>query len=222
MPKKTPGQYFLSKGISPSQLADRLEQLYPLEREVLLARASGETLRAIGGRLDLTPEGVRQVEIRALKKLREEDDTAQIQGRRFRLAVEQRLGVPLEKAVEGLPEPQPMLVLAYARGEPLADLAPTLGLSITEATALRDQAVACLLGEDRGSRAGKWAELKAAVAAALIESPLTYDDLEARFPMSRRRLMKLMQELVNEGRAELSDEYPFRFLGVKPPQRALD
>lgn len=222
MPKKTPGQYFLSKGISPSQLADRLEQLYPLEREVLLARASGETLRAIGGRLDLTPEGVRQVEIRALKKLREEDDTAQIQGRRFRLAVEQRLGVPLEKAVEELPEPQPTLVLAYARGEPLADLVPTLGLSITEATALRDQAVARLLGEDRGSRAGKWAELKAAVAAALIESPLTYDDLEARFPMSRRRLMKLMQELVNEGRAELSDEYPFRFLGVKPPQRALD
>jgi hypothetical protein len=40
--------------------------------------------------------------------------------------------------------------------------------------------------------------------------------------MSRRRLMKLMQELVNEGRAELRDEYPFRFLGVKPPQRALD
>ncbi|MCX8088975.1 MAG: sigma factor-like helix-turn-helix DNA-binding protein [Meiothermus ruber] len=215
MPKKTPGQYFLSKGVPPTKLAEHLEQLYPLEREVLLARAAGETLRAIGVRLSLTPEGVRQVEIRALKKLREEDITAQAQGRRFRLAVEQRLGVPLEEAVKELPEPQPTLVLAYAKGEPLADLAPTLGLSITEATALRDRAVSHLLGQERGSRAGKWAELKAAVAAALIESPLTYDDLEARFPMSRRRLMKLMQELVNEGRAELSDEYPFRFLGVQ-------
>jgi len=68
------------------------------------------------------------------------------------------------------------------------------------------------LGEERGSRAGRWVELKAAVAAALAQSPMTYEELEARFPMSRRRLMKLMQELVMEGRAELSDEYPFRFL----------
>ncbi|WP_333659999.1 sigma factor-like helix-turn-helix DNA-binding protein [Meiothermus cerbereus] len=216
MPKKTPGQYFLSKGISPGRLADHLEQLYPLEREVLLARATGETLRAIGQRLNLTPEGVRQVEIRALKKLQEEDTPAQVQGRRFRLAVEHRLGVPLEVAVKELPEPEPTLFLAYSRGEPVADLAPKLGLSITEATVLRDRAIARLLGEDRGSRAGKWVELKAAVVAALRESPLTYDDLEARFPMSRRRLMKLMLELVNEGQAELTDEYPFRFASAQP------
>lgn len=216
MPKKTLGQYFLSKGVPPNKLVAHLEQLYPLEREVLLARAAGETLRTIGERLSLTPEGVRQVEIRALRKLQEEDPTVQVEGRRFRLAVEQRLGVPLEKAVKELPEPQPRLVLAYAKGQPLAGLAPTLGLSITEATVLRDRAVSHLLGEDRGSRASQWAELKAAVAAALTETPLTYEDLEARFPMSRRRLMKLMQELVNEGRAELSDEYPFRFLGVAP------
>lgn len=221
MPKKTPGQYFLSKGVPPNKLTAHLEQLYPLEREVLLARAAGETLRKIGERFNLTPEGVRQVELRALKKLLEEDTTARTQGRRFHLAVEQRLGVPLEKAVEELPEPQPRLVLAYAKGELLAELAPALGLSITEATVLRDRAVSRLLGEDRGSRASQWAELKAAVVAALIESPLTYDDLEARFPMSRRRLMKLMQELVNEGRAELSDEYPFRFLGVAPDSVAL-
>jgi len=111
-----------------------------------------------------------------------------------------------------MPKPQRAIVLAYANGDSLGDLAPTLGLSITEATALRDQLVSRLLGEERGSRAGRWVELKAAVAAALAQSPMTYEELEARFPMSRRRLMKLMQELVMEGRAELSDEYPFRFL----------
>ncbi|MDW8426700.1 MAG: sigma factor-like helix-turn-helix DNA-binding protein [Meiothermus sp.] len=200
----------------PNKLTDHLEKLYPLEREVLLARASGETLRAIGGRLDLTPEGVRQVEKRALRKLQDESSPEQIQGRRFRLAVEQRLGMPLESVVRSLPKPERRVVLAYANGESLADLAPELGLSITEATALRDQVVSRLLGEERGSRAGKWIELKAAVAAALNESPMTYEELEARFPMSRRRLMRLMQELIMEGRAELSDEYPFRFLGVEP------
>ncbi|MCX7783017.1 MAG: RNA polymerase subunit sigma-70 [Meiothermus sp.] len=217
MPKKTPGQYFLSKGILPNKLTDHLEKLYPLEREVLLARASGETLRAIGGRLELTPEGVRQVEKRALRKLKDEGSPEQIQGRRFRLAVEQRLGMPLESAVKRLSKSERKVVLAYANGDSLADLAPDLGLSITEATALRDQVVSRLLGEERGSRAGKWVELKAAVAAALAQSPQTYEELEARFPMSRRRLMKLMQELVLEGRAEVSDEYPFRFLGMEQP-----
>ncbi len=213
MPKKTPGQYFLSKGILPSKLTDHLEKLYPLEREVLLARASGETLRAIGGRLELTPEGVRQVEHRALRKLRGENTKEQAQGRRFRLAVEQRTGEPLERVVERLSRAEREVVLAYANGASLSDLAPSLGMSVTEATVLRDQVVARLLGEERGSRAGKWVELKAAVAAALAESPLTYEELEARFPMSRRRLMKLMQELVAEGRADISDEYPFRFVG---------
>jgi DNA-directed RNA polymerase specialized sigma24 family protein len=213
MPKKTPGQYFLSKGVLPSKLADHLEKLFPLEREVLLARASGETLRQIGGRLELTPEGVRQVERRALKKLQDEGSSEQVQGQRFRQAVEQRLGTSLEAAVKRLPKPQRTIALAYANGYSLGDLAPTLGLSITEATALRDQVVSRLLGEERGSRAGKWVELKAAVAAALAQEALTYEELEERFPMSRRRLMKLMQELVLEGRAEVSDEYPFRFLG---------
>ena len=213
MPKKTPGQYFLSKGILPSKLTDHLEKLYPLEREVLLARASGETLRAIGGRLELTPEGVRQVEHRALRKLKGENTKEQAQGRRFRLAVEQRTGEPLERVVERLSRAEREVVLAYANGASLSDLAPSLGMSVTEATVLRDQVVARLLGEERGSRAGKWVELKAAVAAALAESPLTYEELEARFPMSRRRLMKLMQELVAEGRADISDEYPFRFVG---------
>mgnify|MGYP001052697279 CR=1 FL=1 len=217
MPKKTPGQYFLSKGILPNTLAEHLEALYPLEREVLLARASGGTLRAIGGRLELTPEGVRQVEHRALRKLKDESSPERAQGRRFRLAVEQRLGMPLESAVKRLPELKRQVVLAYANGESLADLAPTLGLSITEATALRDQVVSRLLGKEHGSRAGRWVELKAAVTAALLESPLTYEELEARFPMSRRRLTRLMKELVQEGRAELSDEYPFRFLGIAPP-----
>lgn len=210
----------MSKGILPNKLTDHLEKLYPLEREVLLARASGETLRAIGGRLDLTPEGVRQVEHRALRKLKDEGSPQQIQGRRFRLAVEQRLGMPLELAVKRLAKSERQVVLAYANGDSLADLAPELGLSITEATALRDQVVSRLLGEERGSRAGKWVELKAAVSAALLESPLTYEELEARFPMSRRRLMKLMQELVQEGRADVSDEYPFRFLGKEEPAGA--
>ncbi len=213
MPKKTPGQYFLSKGILPNKLTDHLEKLYPLEREVLLARASGETLRAIGMRLELTPEGVRQVEHRALRKLKGENTKEQAQGRRFRLAVEQRTGEPLERVVERLSRAEREVVLAYANGASLSDLAPSLGMSVTEATVLRDQVVARLLGEERGSRAGKWVELKAAVAAALDESPLTYEELEARFPMSRRRLMKLMQELVTEGRADISDEYPFRFVG---------
>lgn len=217
MPKKTPGQYFLSKGILPNKLTEHLEKLYPLEREVLLARASGETLRAIGGRLDLTPEGVRQVEHRALRKLKDEGSPEQAQGRRFRLAVEQRLGMPLESVVKHLTQLERQVVLAYANGDLLADLAPELGLSITEATVLRDQVVSRLLGQERGSRAGKWVELKAAVAAALAQSPLTYEELEARFPMSRRRLMKLMQELVQEGRADVSDEYPFRFLGKEEP-----
>lgn len=203
----------MSKGILPSKLTDHLEKLYPLEREVLLARASGETLRAIGGRLELTPEGVRQVEHRALRKLRGENTKEQAQGRRFRLAVEQRTGEPLERVVERLSRAEREVVLAYANGASLSDLAPSLGMSVTEATVLRDQVVARLLGEERGSRAGKWVELKAAVAAALAESPLTYEELEARFPMSRRRLMKLMQELVAEGRADISDEYPFRFVG---------
>jgi len=216
MPKKTPGQYFTSKGISPRRLVGHLEQLYPLEREVLLARAMGETLRAIGQRLNLTPEGVRQVEIRALKKLQGEDTPTQVQGRRFRLAVEHRSGVSFEAVVKELPEPEATLILAYARGEPVAALAPKLGLSIAGAAALRDRAIARLLGEERGSRASEWVELKAAVVEALRERSLTYDDLEARFPMSRRRLMKLMLELVNEGQAELTDEYPFRFMGVKP------
>lgn len=70
----------MSKGILPNRLTDHLEQLYPLEREVLLARASGETLRAIGMRLDLTPEGVRQVEHRALRKLKGESTKEQAQG----------------------------------------------------------------------------------------------------------------------------------------------
>ncbi|MBO1436256.1 sigma factor-like helix-turn-helix DNA-binding protein [Meiothermus sp. CFH 77666] len=213
MPKKTPGQYFLSKGILPGKLTDHLERLYPREREVLLARASGETLRAIGKRLDLTPEGVRQVEYRALRKLKGENTKEQVQGRRFRLAVEQRTGEPLERVVERLSRAEREVVLAYANGASLADLAPTLGMSVIEVTILRDQVVARLLGEERGSRAGKWVELKAAVAAALAESPLTYEELEARFPMSRRRLMRLMQELVAEGRADISDEYPFRFVG---------
>lgn len=203
----------MSKGILPSKLTDHLEKLYPLEREVLLARASGETLRAIGGRLELTPEGVRQVEHRALRKLKGENTKEQAQGRRFRLAVEQRTGEPLERVVERLSRAEREVVLAYANGASLSDLAPSLGMSVTEATVLRDQVVARLLGEERGSRAGKWVELKAAVAAALAESPLTYEELEARFPMSRRRLMKLMQELVAEGRADISDEYPFRFVG---------
>ncbi len=203
----------MSKGILPNKLTDHLEQLYPLEREVLLARASGETLRAIGMRLDLTPEGVRQVEHRALRKLKGENTKEQAQGRRFRLAVEQRTGKPLEQVIERLSGAERKVVLAYANGDSLADLAPELGMSVIEATVLRDQVVARLLGEERGSRAGKWVELKAAVAAALAESPLTYEELEARFPMSRRRLMKLMQELVMEGRADISDEYPFRFVG---------
>jgi hypothetical protein len=216
MPKKTPGEYFTSKGISPRQLVGHLEQLYPLEREVLLARALGETLRVIGGRIGLTPEGVRQAEIRALRKLREGDATAQARGHSFRLAVEHRFRAPLEAVIKGLPEPEAALILAYARGEPVAALAPKLGLSIAGAAALRDRTIARLLGEERGSRASEWVELKAAVVEALRESSLTYDDLEARFPMSRRRLMKLMLELVNEGQAELTDEYPFRFVGVKP------
>lgn len=220
MPKKTPGQYFLSKGILPNMLTEHLEQLYPLEREVLLARAAGETLRAIGARLELTPEGVRQVEHRALRKLKDEGSSERAQGRRFRLAVEQRLGMPLESVVKRLTKLERQVVMAYANGDSLADLTPELGLSITEATALRDQVVSRLLGSERGSRAGKWMELKAAVAAALIESPLTYEELEARFPMSRRRLMKLMQELVQEGRADVSDEYPFRFFGKEEPATA--
>lgn len=203
----------MSKGILPGKLTDHLERLYPREREVLLARASGETLRAIGKRLDLTPEGVRQVEHRALRKLKGENTKEQVQGRRFRLAVEQRTGEPLERVVERLSRAEREVVLAYANGASLADLAPTLGMSVIEVTILRDQVVARLLGEERGSRAGKWVELKAAVAAALAESPLTYEELEARFPMSRRRLMRLMQELVAEGRADISDEYPFRFVG---------
>lgn len=207
----------MSKGILPNRLTDHLEQLYPLEREVLLARASGETLRAIGMRLDLTPEGVRQVEHRALRKLKGESTKEQAQGRRFRLAVEQRTGKPLEQVIERLSGAERKVVLAYANGDSLADLAPELGMSVIEATVLRDQVVARLLGEERGSRAGKWVELKAAVAAALAESPLTYEELEARFPMSRRRLMKLMQELVMEGRADISDEYPFRFVGMEQP-----
>ncbi|WP_337868295.1 sigma factor-like helix-turn-helix DNA-binding protein [Meiothermus sp.] len=196
----------------PNKLTDHLEKLYPLEREVLLARASGETLRQIAARHELTPEGIRQVEKRALEKLQDEGSSDQIQGQRFRQAVEQRLGTSLESAVKRLSKPQRIIVLAYANGEPLGDLAPSLGLSITEAMALRDQVVARLLGEERGSRAGKWVELKAAVVTALTQSPLTYEELEERFPMSRRRLMRLMQELVQEGRAEVSDEYPFRFL----------
>ncbi len=210
--KKTPGQYFLSKGILPNKLTEHLERLYPLEREVLLARASGETLRQIAARLELTPEGVRQVEKRALKKLESTDSSEQLEGQRFRQAVEQRLGTSLEAAVKRLPKVQREVVLAYAKGESLGDLAPTLGLSITEVTALRDRVVSKLLGEERGSRASKWVELKAAVVTALAQSPMTYEQLEARFPMSRRRLMRLMQELVMEGRAEVSDEYPFRFL----------
>lgn len=211
-PKKTPGQYFLSKGILPNKLTEHLEKLYPLEREVLLARASGETLRQIAARHELTPEGIRQVEKRALKKLQSKDSSEQIEGQRFRQAVEQRMGTTLEMVVRGLPKVQRAIVLAYANGESLGDLAPDLGLSITEVTALRDQVVSKLLGEERGSRAGKWVELKAAVVTALAQSPLTYEELESRFPMSRRRLMRLMQELVQEGRAEVSDEYPFRFL----------
>ncbi|GIW25286.1 sigma factor-like helix-turn-helix DNA-binding protein [Meiothermus sp.] len=217
MSKKTAGQFFLNQGILPDTLTERLEKLFPVERQVLLARAVGETLRDIGAYLDMTAEGVRQVERRALRKLKNngQESPEEAEGRRFRLAVEQRYQKPLEVVVKRLPKAERELILAHANGELLANLAPTLGLSITEAIALRDKAVSSLLGEERGSRAGKWIELKAAVVAALNQSPLTYEELEARFPMSRRRLMKLMQELVNEGRAELSDEYPFRFLGVE-------
>jgi len=208
----------LSKGILPNKLTDHLERLFPLEREVLLARASGETLRQIGKRLELTPEGVRQVEHRAQRKLLDQDWLGQTEGQRFRHAVEQRLGMSLELVVKGLSKLERKIVLAYANGKSLGDLAPSLGLSITEATVLRDQMVSRLLGEERGSREGKWAQLKAAVVVALAQNSLTYDELEERFPMSRRRLMKLMIELVEEGRAEVSDEYPFRFLSAEQPE----
>ncbi|RIH83552.1 RNA polymerase sigma factor RpoH [Meiothermus luteus] len=212
MPKGTPGQYFLSKGVAPDALTERLEQLLPLEREVIIARALGETLRQIGGRHGLTAEGVRQVERRALDKLRGGSLRDGVEGERFRQAVEQRLGRPLEQVLRRLPSPQARLVLAYARGEPVFSLASRLGLSLCEALALRDQGVARLLGEERGSRAGRWIELKAMVVAALAQRPLTYGELERLFPMSRRRLTRLMQELVAEGRAEVGDDYPFRFM----------
>ncbi len=215
MPKKTPGQYFLSKGISPSMLTERLERLLPLEREVLLARAWGKTLHRIAQEVGLTTEGVRQVEHRSLAKLRSGQVSPGLEGQRFRLAVEQRWGLRLEQVVARLPEKEQKLILAYVRGDSLAGLAPGLGLSIAAAASLRDQGVARLLGEERGSRAGRWAELKAAVVAALRQRPLTYAELKARFPMSRRRLMRLMQELVMEGRAELSGDYPFRFLALE-------
>lgn len=212
MPKGTPGQYFLKRGVAPDVLTERLELLLPLEREVLLGRALGEPLRQIGRRYNLTAEGVRQVERRALGKLRAGVLRDEAEGERFRQAVEQRLGVPLERALHRLPRLQARLVLAHARGEPVLPLASGLGLSLCEALALRDQGIARLLGEERGSRAGRWAELKAAVVSALAQGPLTYGELERLFPMSRRRLARLMQELVAEGRAEVGDDYPFRFM----------
>ncbi len=208
----------MSKGILPNQLTDHLEKLLPLEHEVLLARAAGESLRQLGGRLELTAEGVRQIERRALRKLQGEGSSVPAQGQHFRQAVEQRFGVTLEEAVKRLPRSERKLVLAYAKGESLADLAPTLELSIEQAMTLRDRLVSRLLGEERGSRAGRWLELKASVVVALTQTPLTYDELEKRFPMSRRRLMKLMLQLVDEGRAELTDEYPFRFFSVEKKQ----
>ena len=54
-----------------SILADHLERLHGRARQVMEGRARGDTLKAIGGRMGLTLERVRQIEAEAIKTMRE-------------------------------------------------------------------------------------------------------------------------------------------------------
>lgn len=220
MSARTPGQYFISKGIAPHELANRLETLPPLEREVILARAASESLRQIARQVGLTPEGVRYLEQQAINKLRSKAVKQKVEAEQFRQVLEQRLGISLEALLKELPHPEREILLWYANGFPLTELAPALGLSLSEVVQLRDEVIARVSGEHKGAKTEEWAELKAATIRALSKQSLTYSDLDALLGISRNRVRKLIGELVQEGKAEVSDEYPLRF--VAPNSNKLE
>lgn len=211
MSSHSPGQYFLSKGIAPHDLANRLETLPTLEREVILARAASTSLRQIAKRIGLTPEGVRYLEGQAINKLRNQPTKQKAEGEELRQVLEQRLGIPLDSLLEELPRQEREILLWYANGFPLAELAPALGLSLGEVVQMRDEVIARISNQHKGATTDEWAELKATVVRTLAKQSLTYTDLDALLRISRTRTRKLMGELVKEGKAEVSDELPLRF-----------
>jgi len=212
----SPGRYFASKGIAPSQLAQGLERLRSIEREVLLARAAAESLRSIGKRLDLTPEGVRYLEQQAINKLKGEGISSSLE--KPHRTLEQQLGEPLETLLERLSGQEREVLLWHANQFPLTELAVALQLSLAEVIRLRDQAMVKLKGTADTVRADQWEDLKAVVENTLKERSLTYKELIALLPISRGRISRLMAELVAEGRADVNEELPMRFIR---PQTAL-
>lgn len=218
MSSRSPGHYFLSKGIAPHELAGRLETLPTLEREVILARAASTSLRQIAKRIGLTYEGVRYLEGQAINKLRNQPPQQKrkkpkqkAEGEEFRQILEQRLGAPLDLLLEELPRQEREILLWYANGFPLAELAPALGLSLGEVVQMRDEVIARISNQHKGATTDEWAELKVTVLRALAQRSLTYTDLDSLLGISRSRIRKLMGELVKDGKAEVSDELPLRF-----------
>ena len=70
-----PPEQVVFEAMLPAQVADLLKMLEPREREVLLLRygldrGKPRTLEEVGERFGLTREGVRQVEVKAIAKLR--------------------------------------------------------------------------------------------------------------------------------------------------------
>jgi RNA polymerase sigma factor (sigma-70 family) len=70
-----PPEQVVFQAMLPAQVADLLKMLEPREREVLLLRygldrGKPRTLEEVGERFGLTREGVRQVEVKAIAKLR--------------------------------------------------------------------------------------------------------------------------------------------------------
>jgi RNA polymerase primary sigma factor len=73
-----------SEGLS-DQMSKALDELKPRERQVIQLRfglpdGRSKTLREVGQLLSVSPEGVRQIEARAVRKLRRPADRLSLQG----------------------------------------------------------------------------------------------------------------------------------------------